>query len=169
MKTNTIEIEFDGPLNQQVLFQPLGRAMRGRFDTRRMANAGKLFHQWPESIPGQRLQLDVTTGAAEIIEPLYLAEFAPIRERIEQRGWKLPPERETVQAHVPTWLHWLKGLIDAGKAKLLSGTLPDKIDGKPQLRFHSTEQPEPIDKLTVAITEQNTLLAKLLSTLANKE
>jgi hypothetical protein len=86
---------------------------------------------------------------------------------------KLGPGRESVTAHVPTWLYWLRQLIDTGKAKLLSGTLPAKIDGQPQTRFHSTEQPDPsvvaTDKLTAAITEQNQLLAKLLSKLQDKE
>lgn len=167
--SNVVEIEIDGPHNQALYFRPLQRRIRGRFDLHRVKepNAGKLLQAWPEPIPGQHLALNVDTGEGAIIEPLHSPEFAAIREKIERRGQKLGPERETLSGvHVPTWLFYLKGLVETGVAKLVSGKLPEKIDGTPQTRFHSSEQPDPIDKLTAAIERQCELTAKLLATLA---
>lgn len=141
------------------------RAVRGGFDLHRCSepNAGRLHNQWPEPIPGQRLELNATTGEAAIVEPLYDEKFAALREKIEGMGQKLPPERETFEhVDVDTWTYFMQQLADSGKAKLIAGTFP-KLVGKPKTRFHSTETVDPIDKLTAAMEKQNELLTKLLT------
>jgi hypothetical protein len=145
MKDNTIIIEFDGPQNQSILFQPLQRKLRGRFDPRRMANAGRLHNEWPQGVPGQRLQLNVSTGEAAIVEPLWDAQHNAIRERIEAKGMKLPPGREEIKADVATWIYWLKPLVETGKAKVLSGEFPTKVEGTPRTRFHSEARPDAVE------------------------
>lgn len=169
-----LEIEIDGLQNQCHYFRPIARRLRGRFDLHRAVKRDKdaagLLTSWPEPIPGQRLQLNLETGEAAIIEPLYEPEFAVLREKIEQRA-KLGPEREPLGVvDVPTWLYWLAGAVEGGSARIVSGTLPAKIEGKPRLRFHSTEQPNPLDRLAAAFERQaeaferqSELLAKLVA------
>jgi hypothetical protein len=166
MKNDLLIVEFDGQQNQQFYFQPLGRTVRGRFDSRRVPNAGRLYNAWPTEIPSQRLELNVATGEAAIVEPLWDAQHSATRERIEAKRWSLAPGRETVQAHVPTWLYWLRSLVESGNAKLVNGSLPDKVDGKPQTRFHSTVQPDATERLTSAIENQTAAMEKLLAKLA---
>lgn len=165
MKASTVLIEFDTPTNSNVLFQPLQRVIRGRFDARRIRSAGPLWDRWPEVIPGQRLQLNTTTGEAAIVEPLWNAEHSTIRNRIESRGMKLAPGSEELKADVPTWVYWIRQLVESGKAKLVSGELPTKVEGTPRTRFLSNETPEPIDRLTDAIREQTEVMTQLLQKL----
>src|SRR5882757_5453439 len=113
MKNNLLEVEFDTANNANVFFQPLQRTLRGRFDVRRMKDAGRLFSEWPQPIPGQRLSVNFDSGECEIIEPLWEAPYTATRERIEQRGMKLAPGKESVQAHPATLHFWLRELIDA--------------------------------------------------------
>ncbi len=172
MKSNTIEIEFDTPKNANVCFQPLTRTFRGRFDVRRMKDGGRLFSTWPEPIPGQRLSVNFDSGECEIIEPLWEPAFAAIRERIERKGMTIAPGREPAKLDPATAHHWLKGLIETGDCKIVSGELPAKVEGKPQLRFHSVEQLDPVESsivaLTSAIQQQTDLLGKLLSKLSDR-
>jgi hypothetical protein len=166
MKSNQLTVEFDTEQNANVSFPPLGRTMRGRFDVRRMKDAGRLFHEFPEPIPGHRLQIDFATGQCEIDEPLYESQYEAVRERIESKGLKLAPMRESVNSTPATLHHWLRELIDAKKCKVLSGELPAKVDGVPQLRFHSQERPDAVDRLAAAIERQTAAIETLLIKLA---
>jgi hypothetical protein len=163
---NLIEVEFDTALNANVQFPPLQRTLRGRFDVRRMKDPGRLFSEWPEPIPGQRLSVNFDSGECEVIEPLWNAEFGATRERIESKGLKISPGRESVQAQPATLHYWLKELIDTDKVKIVSGELPAKVQGTPQLRFHSQERPDAVDRLAEAIERQTAAIEKLLSKLA---
>lgn len=164
-KSQTLEIEFDGPKNQSVYFTPIQKRVRGRFDAHRVVDGGRLLRDFPEPVPGQRLQLDLGTGEAAIFEPLHDHEFIAIRERIEESGRKLPEQYERVKADVATWVYWLRGLVDTGLAKVVVGELPAKVEGVPRTRFHSTEQPDPIDRLATAIEKQSEMLGRMLSKL----
>lgn len=150
---STVAIEFDTPHNANVRFAPLQRVVRGRFDISRDTepNAGQLRTKWPEPIPGQRIEYSFETGEGFIVEPLHEARYAAIRERIENLGMSLPQERELFVCDQATFNHWMAGLIASGDAKLLSGAMPASVDGKPRTRFHSTEQVDPLDRLTAAI------------------
>jgi hypothetical protein len=162
----TCAVEFDGKQNQNYFFAPLG-TIRGRFDLHRVAepNAGKLHARWPEPIPGQRVEYDFATGAGAIVEPLHEAQFAAIRERIEALGQKLPEARREFRLDAATLAFWIRGLIATGDAKLVAGAIPE-VQGKPQTRFHSAEQVDPLDKLTAAIERQNALQEKLVEAIA---
>lgn len=153
---STVAIEFDTPRNANIRFAPLQRSIRGRFDISRDTepNAGQLRTKWPEPIPGQRVEYDFENGEGYIVEPLHEQRYAALRERIEALGMKLPKEREAFVLDQATFNHWMAGLIATGDAKLLAGTMPAKVEGKPRTRFHSAEQIDPIDKLAAAMERQ---------------
>lgn len=162
MKTeSTFVVEFDGENNQQFLFQPLGKRIRGRFDVHRVPNGGKLLSRWgAEPIPSQRLEFNPATGDGAILEPLWDAQHSATRERIERQGRRLPPGREVFNLDPATCVYWLRPLIESGKAKVIQGDLPDRVDGVPQKRFHSTAEPEPLDRLTDVLEKLLNKLSK---------
>ena len=172
-QSETIKIEIDGPQNQALYFRPIQRRIRGRFDVLRInePNAAKLRRAWPEPIPGQRLELNLETGEAAIVEPLHFPEFAAIKEKIEATGQKIAPEREELQGvDVPTFCYFMREAATSGVARIVSGVFPETI-GTPRRRFHSSVQPEPIDKLTAAIErqcDQQSEILKLLTKLVAK-
>ncbi|MBA3483919.1 MAG: hypothetical protein H0T51_19105 [Pirellulales bacterium] len=163
-KTETvISVEFDGPINQNYRCPALQTTVRGRFDLHRVAEpqAGKLFGKWPEPIPSQVLEYDFSTEAGCIIEPLYEAKFAALREKIEGMGQKLPEQRQVFKIDAATLAYWLRGLVQTGDAKILAGTIPE-VAGTPRTRFHSAQPVEPLDKLTAAIERQSELQVQLI-------
>ena len=162
--SGVIEVEIDAPNNANLYFGPTQSRVRGRFDVRRIAEpeAAKLINRWPDPIPGQRIALDPATGEGEIVEPLYSPEHAALREKIAARGCKLEAERQVFTADAATWLYWIAGAIEAGLAKLVRGSLPAELPGKPQTRFHSVAHVDPIDRLAAAMEKQNEMLAELI-------
>jgi hypothetical protein len=157
MKAPAIEIEIDGPHNEALHFRPLQRSVRGRFDLNRMAEpmARMKSAEWPLPIPSQRIGID-PDGTGYIVEPLHEPGFAPIRERIEKAGQRLEPALQTFDAvHLPTWLFWICRAVQCGIARVVSGKLPDKIEGTPTLNFITGDPPPtPADKLTAALERQ---------------
>ncbi|MBU4271355.1 MAG: hypothetical protein KKA28_05785 [Planctomycetes bacterium] len=167
---NAVEIEVDGARNECLSFRPLpGRTVRGKFSFDRVAEpmARVKANDWPTPIPGQRIGLD-PDGLGFVREPLRDEEFAPIREKIEKQGMKLPPAIETFEnIHLPSWLHWMKKAVESGVAKVVSGKLPEKVDGTPRRNFIMAEPPvSSTDKLTAAIDRQSALFEKLLERLS---
>lgn len=164
----TIEVEIDGPHNECLMFRPLQRSIRGRFDLNRVGEpmARMKSVEWPQPIPSQRLGIDAD-GSAYILEPLHDDEHAAIRERIERQGMKLPPECETFDdVDLPTWLFWIKRAVDSGIAKVVAGQLPKVIDGTPKMNFIVNRPTQSTaDRLAAAIERQNVLFEKLLERL----
>ncbi|MDZ4688502.1 MAG: hypothetical protein SH850_25795 [Planctomycetaceae bacterium] len=169
---NVVEVEIDGPQNQGLMFGPLQRRLRGRFDSSRLLRmddgAAGVAREWPEPIPGQRLRLDLD-GAAAVVEPLHDAEHATIKEKLNKRGSTFAPAVETIATvHVPTWVYWLRRAVEAGHARIVSGQLPEKLTGAPQLNFLTPAVADPVDKLTAALDRQSALLEQLLTALAQR-
>lgn len=168
---NTLEVEIDGPHNEQLHFTPLQRNIRGKFDFMRMGEPMARIKavEWPVPIPSQRLGVDAD-GIGYIAEPLHDAKHAPIKEKIEAQGMKLEPALQTFEGiDLTTWLFWIKQAVEAGLAKVVSGKLPDKIEGKPKMNFVLNEPPaNALDKLTVAIEKQTAMFARLLERLGEK-
>ena len=167
MKT-AIEIEVDGDKNQCLAFLPLQRRIRGRFDYMRESEptAGTLRSEWSQPVPGQRIGIDGAMGF--IREPLHDSEHAETRAKIEARGMEISPECETFDSiDVATWAFWLQRAIDAGLARIVSGTMP-KVDGVPKMSFFVDRQPSETEQLTGLIKTQNELLAKLLAKIDGK-
>ena len=165
---SAVAIEFDTPLNSNLYFTPIQRDIRGRFDINRVnePNAGQLRSRYPMPIPGEVVEYDFSTGEGFITEPLHEERYAAIREQIEKQGMSLRKERRIAFAVDPaSFAHWMGGLVQSGDAKLLSGSWPSSVPGKPKLRFHSAEQADPMDKLTAAIERQAEGQAKMLELL----
>ena len=166
-----VEIEIDGSHNEALLFRPLQRSVRGRFDMMRMGEpmARVKATDWPTPIPSQRLGIDAD-GNGFLCEPLHDDEYVVLKEKIESQGMRLEPAiQEFLDIDVATWQFWLKSAVDSGLAKIVRGKLPDKIDGKPRMNF-ITNDPEPpaVDKLTAAIEKQTAMFEKLLNKLGEK-
>ena len=163
-----LEIEVDGPHNENLHFRPLQRSIRGRFDMMRVGEpmAKVKASEWPTPLPSQRLGIDAD-GAGFIAEPLHEPQHTPIREKIEKRGLKLEPALQTFEGiDTPTWMFWLKRAVESGLAKVVSGKLPDRIDGKPKTNFILNEpRPSAVDRLTAAIDRQSALFEKLVERL----
>jgi len=165
----SVDIDIDGTRNECLDFRPLpGRTVRGRFDLNRVAEplAKLRTAELPEPVPGQRIGIDAE-GVGYVAEPLYDVEHAAVRERIERRGLRLPPQRESFDGiDVVSWLYWLQRAAESGLARVVSGKLPEKIDGEPRKNF-ITAEPEkgPLDKLTAAIEAQTAMFARLLERL----
>ncbi len=167
----SVTIEVDGSRNECLHFRPLQRRVRGRFDYYRDSEpmAKVAGGEEPNPIPGQRIGFDTDTGTGFILEPLHEPEFRAIRERIEAKGFRLPPEREEFpQADAATWLYWLAGAVKAGLAKVVDGKLPEKINGKPRLNFITAETDTATDRLAAAVERQNELFAALLDVLKKR-
>lgn len=164
---DVLEIEIDGPHNENLRFDPLQQNIRGRFDAQRLLRfddgAGRLAREWPEAIPGQRLVLDFDNGNAYLAEPLHDAEYAALREKIEAKGFRIAAARQDFSAvNVPTWAFWIMRAVQSGIAKIIRGKLPEKIDGQPQTEFIVKRGQDPMDKLAAAIERQNELILQLL-------
>ena len=161
-ESGVVEIEIDGPHNENLIFMPIGaKRVRGRFDWRRVREplAAITAARWPAGgvIPGQRIGLDLETGTGFVVDPLHDDANALTRERIVGQGLALPPARqEFPSVHVPTWLHWIKRAVEAGLAKIVTGALPAKIEGEPKLSFFGNPTVDPrdamIDKLIDLVT-----------------
>lgn len=158
--------------NRNPLFPPLPeRPMRGRFDStlavKRDADASKLLVDWPDGIPGERLEVNPETGEAAIVEPLRDPRFAAIADKLKQRGLALPPARQPLpQLDKPTALYWVREAVRNKQAVLISGKLPDKIEGTPRTEFIlSPPPPSPLDRLTEALLAQATAFARLADVL----
>ena len=166
--TGTLEIELNGPRNQNLFFRPLQRRLRGRLDFARDSRplARMKTAQYPLPIPGQRLGIDLDNSEGFLVDPLHDAEHLPTRERIEASGAKLGPARESFpNVDAVTWLFWIKSAVDAGLAQVVSGKLPDKITGEPQTSFIMKREPSSSDRLTAAIERQTEVFEKLLAKL----
>ena len=170
---DAVEIEVDGPQNEQLRFRPLQRSIRGRFDMARLNEpmSATRAKEWPMPIPSQRLGID-PDGSGYIAEPLHEAEYAPLREKIERGGMRLEEEVQHFEGiHLPSWLYWMARAVECGLARVTKGNLPkaEDVQGEPRKNFiMAPPEPGPTDKLTAAIERQNELFEKLIAKLAEK-
>jgi hypothetical protein len=156
-----LEIEFDDATNSNVLFAPLTRTIRGRFDVLRAAEHEKNWHSsgWTGVIPSQRLCLDLERGEGAIVEPLHEAAHDGIAGRIKSLGLKLHPARESFTLSEPErkeWLWSMRRLVDSGVGKVVSGDFPREVSPpapKPGLM-------DPIDRLCGLV---ESLLSRLVA------
>jgi hypothetical protein len=146
-----LEIEINGPRNQNLYFRPLQRSLRGTFDVNRIPepHARTLVADLPWPIPGLHVVLDFDKGTAAIVEPLYAPEHKVIREKIEAQKMKLGPEREDFQnADLNSWAFWLRRAVANGMAKIVAGSFPAIDEAKARKNFViAEEQLNPRDTL----------------------
>lgn len=166
----TVEVEVDGPRNNCLAFLPLQKKVRGRFDLARETEpqAGTMRGEWPQPIPGQIIGIDGHKGY--IREPLHDDEHADLKAKVESQGMELPAECEDFHGvDVPTWCFWLNRAVDAGLAKVISGTLPAKIEGEVKMSFFVERQPSDSEQVADLIRKQNELLGELLEAIKGKQ
>lgn len=124
---------------------------------------------WEEfgPIPGQRIGLDVATGEGYLFDPLHEARHSALRQKIEDAGFCLPPERESFPGiDATTWAFWMRRAVEAGLAKITQGSLPENLPGKPRMRFVGQEEKDERDTRLERLERQNErLMALLLATL----
>lgn len=171
-ESTVVEIEIDGPRNENCIFRPLKQKLRGRFDLNRIAEprARMLAVTIPEPIPGQRLRVDLLTKKVSIVEPLQTDEFAAIRERYErdESGAKVctfAPAEQFVELDVATALYWMQAEVKAGTARLTRGQFPEKLPGEPRKRFYSAETVNTNANLATAIDAMANTQVKMLEVL----
>ena len=166
---NFLEIEIDGPKNQSLMFRPLNRTLRGRFDFNRVREplARTRTAEWPEPIPGMRLGINADTGEAYVIDQIHESE--EIKRKLAEAGYALPQEREEFQADVTTFVFWMKRAVESGVAKLVRGVFPEKLEGKPRRNFIIPEQPSSTDKLAEALENNTRVMAEILNRLTENK
>lgn len=167
----TVEIEIDGPRNENLRFRPLQREVRGRFDWLRIGEpeAHRAAVQWGGlPIPGQRIGFDDATLTGYVTEPLHDPAHAALAEKIKARGMKLPPQRESFdRCDRDTWLFWLRQAVACGLARIVKGELPEGIDESKVRRdfLFAPRQPSTTDKLTAALAAQAAAFNRLADVL----
>lgn len=167
----SLEIEIDGPHNENLRFRPLQKEIRGRLDWTRIGDPeahriAVTFGGLP--IPGQRIGFDDATGRGYVIDPLHDAEHAALVEKIKARGMRLPPAREEIEgADRVTWLYWMRQAVRCGLARIVAGKLPDDLDETKVRRdfIFAPKQPTPTDKLTAALSAQAAAFNRLADVL----
>jgi len=171
--TNIVEIEAADPQGRRLYFLPLQRRLRGEFNYNMPAEPLAKMHinRIPETVPGQRLALDVDSATAWISEPLREPEHAVLAEKLRDRyKCTFAPEREELKdVDVPTFLYWMRRAVESGSARLVRGELPEKINGEPRKSFFSNASEDSSTKLADAIEKQTTVLTQLVRMLAKQQ
>jgi hypothetical protein len=121
--------------NRDPKFPPLGEKLRGTVRSTRMYTdrVNGAIAQVGE-IPGQRIMVDLERRHVKVIDRMTLKENAPIdkalrdlarrREDIrDDPNWQYVGDVDTSvsQSKWPTWLWWMRRLVDQGKLKVVSG------------------------------------------------
>jgi hypothetical protein len=145
-----IDIEINGPKNNNLHFKPLQRTLRGTFDLNRVPEplARMRFSEFPRPIPGLHIAVDVDKKTATITDPLHDAEHVAIKEKIESMGMKLGPATERIEnIDTNTWLFWMRRAVSAGTCKIVSGQFPAIDDAKARKDFIMPDVSDPRDSL----------------------
>lgn len=155
MQATAVEIEVDGQFNECLMFRPIQRQVRGRFDMGRIGEpqAKVKAHEWLP-IPSQRIGINAA-GDGYLSEPLHAPEHAALREKIQKLslGKLEPPVQIFPNVDIATWLFWMKRAVDSGLARVVKGQLPEVIEGKVRKNFLTVESTEPSsgEKLTTVL------------------
>lgn len=172
-----VEVAVNTPRAQQLFFRPLARRLRGPADFSNPQTKAEfqLKQVWQEPVPAQVLGINLTTGEKYIREPLHDKEHSTVRNLIERKGYKLPPEREVIEADsIATWVYWLNKEIEAGNMRVIAGTMPQQsdVEGEPRLHFIFTpresseaKMAKALDSLTAAVEAQTKMLTAVLAKL----
>lgn len=164
MRDNILEVEIDNEKDSNLFFPPVGQPIRGRLDfmrlVRRQPNAIQLTIPFPDGVPGQRLRVDLASGACSIVEPLHEAKWANCKAELETRSLPIPPATEEFPAAcVPDWLWAIQRALRDGYCRIVRGELPKDL-GVETPRYEAKDPGEDrIDRLCNLI---ETLLDRLV-------
>ncbi|MDY0167441.1 MAG: hypothetical protein RBS80_12910 [Thermoguttaceae bacterium] len=161
-----VEIECAAPHGRQLFFRPIGKRVRGRVHlTGRSEAERQIAERWPDPVPGQIIGVDTDTGEKYVREPLHDREHAALARRVRGLGKELPPERENYPSEsVSSWLFWMRRAVDSGTAKLLTGTIPDKLPEEPRKNYITS----PVKSRDGVLAEALTALARAVESLKRK-
>lgn len=169
---NVLEIEIDGPQNEALQFRPLQRRVRGRFDfTRGGVDLYAVGAEWPGPVPGQKLGIDLDRGVGYVVDPLHDPANVVFKERIEKKGWTLPPAREEFPgACKASWLYWLANAVRCGLARVVSGKLPEasETEGARKDFIFAPKPPSTNERLIAALERNTAAFEKFLNAIAAK-
>lgn len=170
--SEVIEIAIDTPKNGELFFRPISRRVRGTFDSKRLSfGRNDAMAKWPDQIPGQILGVNVETGVGYIVDPLHDPANELLKAKVEKSLGKVPPAREDFRdIDMATWLHFIKKAVHSGTARLVRGSLPDVLPGKPRLDFITkTRKPladaltEVLDRFAAAMERQADALEQIVA------
>ena len=160
-----VEISIDGSRNENLVFRPLQRSLRGTFDFNRVPEplARMKCSEFPRPIPGLRIMVDAEKRTATITDPLHDPVHAAIREKIQAMGLKLGPADEhfdNIDAN--TWLFWMRRAVANGVGKIVEGKFPEIDEAKARKNFAVAEQRDQRDSLIDRLVAQNDKLVAVL-------
>jgi hypothetical protein len=174
-----IVIEIDTATNGSLFFAPLQEAIRGRMDPMRFKDREErltLIDEYPQGVPGQRIAFDEQAGTASLVEPLHEPQNAAVREKLAAKRYSFAPHKREISAATveqtggkPTWLYWLNRAVESGHARLVSGTLPAKIEGRIRKQFLRPEDDAKAEKEKRERTLERQKLAAALAMMTEKQ
>lgn len=139
--------------NKNYFFKPLARSLRGRLDFRAIPGGHKLAAEWPEPIPGQRLELDPKAKTITLLEPLHEHRYA---SKIRQRGEELEPAVQRLKVDdFRSWTWHAARAVASGMATVVEGKLPSpeaieaEADGEIRRNYREPVRPKPVDPMTL--------------------
>lgn len=149
-KAGELVIEIGGTSNNDYLFDPLGMVLRGKWSPRNVIGGSSApgAMAMPD-MPGMMVALDVTKRTLRGVDPLSLPAFKKLLQDanvVHKRvyGAEICGHDETVKRNmkpgdIKTALWTMSELVRAGKATVISGTMPapEKImamEGKLRVR-----------------------------------
>jgi hypothetical protein len=149
-----IAIELSGPHNENFLFSPAQKILRGEFLKSRLHD-GVVYRQGSglarvQRIPGQVIAVNLAERKIRITDPLGFRENAKLLKElgplISTSASGMSPLDETTHERatddqLATFVYWMKRYVEEGKAVPYPGSapLPDKLPkGRVQVEFHAS-------------------------------
>jgi hypothetical protein len=155
-----IAIELSGPHNENFLFSPAQKILRGEFLKSRLHD-GVVYRQGSglarvHRIPGQVIAVNLSERKIRITDPLGFRENAKLLKDLAplistNPNGTLSPLEEIVSERasddqLATFLYWMKRYVEEGKAIQYPGSapLPEKLPkGRVQVEFHASNPKYP--------------------------
>lgn len=147
--------------NANIQFPPLLETFRGRWRRENLSpgtTAVKSGVLGLPMIPGIHIALNISMKRGRVFDPL----SDPKHERTLQQINRVlktanslleeshPVPEQIIEnmngENVATWLHWMKELVNRGKARVVSGTLDRQAKGRIRVGFHDSSDKAPIFK-----------------------
>lgn len=164
-----LTIECDNHKDCNMYVAPIGRRIRGRFDAHRRTaknpDNATLLGQWPQPVPGQLLSVDTDAKTVTIHEPIRDKQHEDIAALFKKRSIKIP-EHETFEGvHIPSMLHTMKRAVDCRLARVVEGTMPDKIEGEPLKSFIAPNELDPEEQLRETLKENTQVMRECIESI----
>jgi len=166
--TRELVIELGTEQNQDVMFNPLRKRFRGRYD-RHLLPPGSIGGENSmamriDQVPGIYVTIDLGRKRARIVDPLSLPEnkalMAHINKCIGGIGTKYDPVAEEVHENmsdkqIATWIYWMARLVKKKYASVVSGSFPDRLPSRGvKVDFFNTSQAPRVNRYLEQFQEQ---------------